>query len=110
MSSLNERYKEAEQLKDAGQIDQSIELFASLSVDHPEHVLTHLALAKLYTQTGQHEKAVEHGRKACDLEPEEWFNYTALSMTYQRAWAGTKNQEYIALAEEAMARSNMLQR
>ena len=108
-STLNERYNEAEKLKDSGSTDAAIEKWELLVSEHPEHVLTHLALAKLYTQTGQHEKAVEHGKKACELEPEEWFNYTALSMTYQRAWAGTGNQEYIQLAEDAMAKSRMLE-
>lgn len=108
-TTLNERYNEAEKLKDSGNIDAAIEKWELLVSEHPEHVLTHLALAKLYTQTGQHEKAVEHGKKACELEPNEWFNYTALSMTLQRAWQGTGNQEYITLAEDAKAKSHMLQ-
>jgi Flp pilus assembly protein TadD len=109
MSDVNKRYSEAEKLKDTGHVEEAIGKLSQLAVDHPEHVLTHLALAKLYTQTGEHEKAVEHGKQACELEPDEWFNFTALSMTYQRAWAGTKNGEYITLAEEAMAKSKMLE-
>jgi Flp pilus assembly protein TadD len=108
-STLNERYNEAERLKDSGNVQEAIVILAQLAEEHPEHVLTHLALAKLYTQTGQHEKAVEHGKKACELEPNEWFNFTALSMTSQRAWQGTGNQEYITLAEDAKAKSHMLQ-
>ncbi len=109
MSTANELYNEAEKLKDSGQPAEAIEKLEALVTSHPDHVLSHLALAKLYTQTGKHEAAIEHGKIACDLEPDEWFNFTALSMTYQRAWAGTQVQEYIGLAEDAMARSRMLE-
>ncbi len=48
-------------------------------------------------------------KKACELEPEEAFNFTALSVTYQRAFAGTQNQDFIRLAEDAMTKANALQ-
>ena len=35
-------------------------------------------------------------------------SFTALSVTYQRAFAGTNQMGYIRLAEEAMERSRML--
>jgi hypothetical protein len=43
------------------------------------------------------------------LEPSDPFNFTALSVTYQRAWAGTQDQQYIAKAEDAMAKAQQLQ-
>ncbi len=46
--------------------------------------------------------------KACELEPQDSFNFTALSVTYQRAWAGTQDQQYITKAEDAMAKAQML--
>jgi hypothetical protein len=58
---------------------------------------------------GRHEEAIEHARQVCELEPNDPFSYTALSVTYQRAYAGTGNHAYIQLAEEAMARSHMIQ-
>ena len=71
-------------------------------------VLAHLALARVYTKTGQHEEAIKHGVRACELEPTDAFNFTALSVTYQRAWAGTQNQEFITKAEDAMARAQQI--
>ena len=71
-------------------------------------VLAHLALARVYTKTGQHDLAVTHGEKACELEPQDSFNFTALSVTYQRAWAGTQDQQFITKAEDAMAKAQML--
>jgi Flp pilus assembly protein TadD len=64
----------------------------------------------VYTKTGQHALAIEHAERACQLEPGDAFNYTALSVTYQRAWAGTQNSVYIAKAEDAMARAQSLAR
>jgi hypothetical protein len=43
------------------------------------------------------------------LEPNDPFSYTALSVTYQRAFAGTNNMQYIRMAEDAMEKSRMLQ-
>jgi hypothetical protein len=63
----------------------------------------------VHTKTGQHDLAISHGEKACQLESNDPFNYTALSVTYQRAWAGTQEQQFIAKAEEAMARAQALQ-
>jgi hypothetical protein len=60
----------------------------------------------VYTKTGQHDLAIKHSEKACELEPNDAFNFTALSVTYQRAWAGTEDQQYIAKAEEAMAKAH----
>ena len=36
------------------------------------------------------------------------FNFTALSVTYQRAYAGTNDGRYIQLAEDAKARAAMM--
>ena len=68
-----------------------------------------MALAVLYGKMGEHEKAIEHGKRTCELEPEDAFSFTAMSVTYQRAWQGTQNAEYIRLAEAAMAQAQMLQ-
>ncbi len=108
MSTAKERFREAEKLKDAGQISEAKELLESLLSDHPDHVLSHLTLARICTQLEEHEAAVQHAEEACKLEPDEAFNYTILSVTYQKAWAGTQDSRYIQLAEEAMARSQML--
>jgi Flp pilus assembly protein TadD len=58
---------------------------------------------------GQHEEAIAHARKACELEPNDPFSFTALSVTYQRAFAGTNDMRYIRMAEDAMEQSRVLQ-
>lgn len=109
MPSVAELYDEAETLKDAGKTEEAIaKLNEGLAVDE-NHVLSHLALAVLYGRVDKHADAVRHGQRACDLDPSDSFNFTAMSVTYQRAWAGTQNAEYIQLAEDAMAKSQALE-
>jgi tetratricopeptide (TPR) repeat protein len=74
-----------------------------------QHALAHLTLAVLCGKIGRHEEAIEYALRACELEPEDPFSFTALSVTYQRAWQGTQNHEFIRRAEEAMARAQMLE-
>lgn len=109
MQTVKERYKEAEQLKNKGDLDGAKAVLEAILQDSPEHALSHLTLARIHTAQGTHEKACEHAAKACELEPNEGFNYTVLSVTYQKAWAGTQDQRYIQLAEEALARARMLE-
>ena len=108
MSDVNEMYNAAERLKDQGKFQEAIDQLEALLATEPRHVLTHLALAVLYGKVGRHEDAVAHGQKACEIDPSDAFNFTAMSVTYQRAWAGTQNSQYIQLAEEAMARAHAL--
>ena len=106
--SVNELYKKADQLKDEGKYDEAIQTLHELLQVDESHTLSHLALAVLYGKVGQHELAVQHGQRACELDPQDPFNFTAMSVTYQRAWAGTQDQQYITKAEDAMAKAQML--
>jgi tetratricopeptide (TPR) repeat protein len=109
MADLTAMYNEADKLKDQGKQEEAIARLEELLAVDANYTLAHLALAVLYGRVGQHERAVEHGRRACELEPEEAFNFTAMSVTYQRAFAGTGNRDYIRLAEEAMGQASALQ-
>lgn len=109
MSEVNTLYAESDRLKDEGKIDEAIEKLQQVLAIDPNHVLTHLALAVLYGRVDKHDLAIEHGEKACQLEPTEAFNFTAMSVTYQRAWQGTQKQEYITLAESARDRAHAIQ-
>ena len=109
MAELNELYNEGEKLKDAGDYEGSIAKFCEILEQDEAHGLAHFALAVSYGKVGKHEDAVKHGERAAELEPNDPFSFTALSVTYQRAYAGTQNMEFIPKAEEAMARAHMLQ-
>ena len=102
-------YDEADKLKDEGKLDEAAaKLNESLQAD-ANYSLAHSALAIVLQKLGKHEEAIQHARKVCELEPHDPFSFTALSVTYQRAFAGTNNQQFIRMAEDAMEQSRMLQ-
>jgi len=102
-------YDQADKLKDEGKLDEAVaKLGEALSTD-PNYALAHAALAVVLQKLSRHEEAVEHARKVCAIEPDDPFSFTALSVTYQRAFAGTNNMQYIRLAEDAMEQSRILQ-
>ncbi len=108
MSTTTEMYNEAERLKDDGQQQAAIEKLNKLLEAEATYSLAHMALAVLYGKVNQHEKAVQHAVRTSELEPDDPFSWTALSVTYQRAFEGTKNQQFIQMAEDAMAKSQSL--
>ncbi len=102
-------YREADKLKADGNFEEAIAKLQDGLRLNPEHVMSHLALAVLYFKTGDAENSIAHGLRATEIDPNDAFNFTALSVTYQRAWQRTNNQEYIRLAEDAMAKAHLLQ-
>ena len=90
--------KEADQLKNESKNDEAIaKLIEILELDE-NFVRAHLALSVLYHKTEAHDKSVAHAEKAYQLEPDD-FNAAALSVTYQRAFEGTRDPIYIQKAE-----------
>lgn len=97
--------KHADALRQQGQWPEAIAaLQQALEIDE-SFVRAHLALAVLYHKVGDAEKACLHAERACQLEPADSFNFTALSVTYQRAFEATGDPAYIHKAETAMMRS-----
>jgi len=109
MPTPHELYDEADRLKDDGNFAEATEKLEELLKLDDKFALAHSALAVVLGKLGRHEEAVAHAQQVCQLEPDEPFSYTALSVTCQRAFAGTNNHAYIQQAEDAMARSRMMQ-
>jgi Flp pilus assembly protein TadD len=109
MATVDELYAQGEKLKDAGQYEEAVAKFQEALQQDDTFALAHFALAVVCGKLGQHETAVQHAERGCELDPHDPFSYTALSVTYQRAFAGTRDHRYIRLAEEAMMRGQMLQ-
>jgi len=97
-----ERYAAAEKIKDDGDLAAAVAALEVLVADEPDFALAHSALGAWCTRLERHTDAVCHARRACELEPKDPFSYTALSVACMRAGL-------IAEAEEALARSRMLQ-
>ena len=109
MPTADELYDEADKLKDAGKLDEAVAKFQEILATEPNHALTHSALAVVYIKLKKPNEAIQHAQKVCEIEPNDAFSFTALSVTFQRAFTITNNQQFIFLAEEAMARARMLQ-
>lgn len=102
MPTKEQLYNEAEKLKDEGRLAESAAMLEELAASEPTYALAHSALAVIYTRLGQHEAAIRHGLKVCELEPDDPFSFTAMSITYQRAGR-------IPEAEECLYRARMMQ-
>ena len=102
-------YDEADKLKDAGKLDDAVGKLNEALMADPNYALAHSALAVVLQRLGRHDEAIQHAQKVCELEPDDPFSFTALSVTFQRAFAGTQNMQYIRMAEDAMERSRILQ-
>lgn len=108
MPEPHELEAEAEQLRADGKFEDAIAKLNEILEMDPKHVRAHLALAVTHQKTGEFLKSVEHGVKATEIEPEDPFNFTALSVTYQRAFVGTNDPKYIQLAEEAKYKADRM--
>lgn len=97
-----ERYAAAEKLKDDGDLAGAVTAMEALVADEPDYALAYSALGAWCTRLERHPEAVQHARRACELEPNDPFSYTALSVACMRAGM-------IPEAEDALARSRMLQ-
>jgi tetratricopeptide (TPR) repeat protein len=101
-------YDEADKLKAEGKLDEAAaKLEGALAIDE-NYALAHSALAVVQQRLGKHDEAIQHAVRVTELEPNDPFSFTALSVTYQRAFAGTNQMAYIRLAEDAMERSRQL--
>jgi Flp pilus assembly protein TadD len=97
----DELYNEAEKLKDSGDLEGAVKKLNELLAQDTRFALAHSALAVIYGRMGRHAEAVEHATKVCELEPNDPFSFTALSVTCQRAGR-------IMEAEDAMARARTM--
>jgi Flp pilus assembly protein TadD len=102
MATPDELYDEADKLKEDGKLDEAVAKYNEAVTIDPSFALGHTALSVLYTRMGKHDLAVQHGLKLCELEPNDPFSFTSMSVTFMRAGK-------ILEAEDAMARARMLQ-
>jgi tetratricopeptide (TPR) repeat protein len=113
MAELHELYSIASKLKDQNQNEEAINKLVEILEIDESFVLAHLALSVVYGRVGRHQEAVQHGQRACESDPRDAFNFTALSVTCQRASQAVDNaadnQRYVQAAEEAMAQAHQLQ-
>ena len=102
MPTPDELYDQAVALKDAGNLEGAVAKLKDILAIDAGHVLTHSALAVHCHKLGRPEEAIAHAVRVSELEPNDPFSFTQLSVIYQRCGK-------IPEAEDAMARAHMLQ-
>jgi Flp pilus assembly protein TadD len=85
MPTADEKYDEAIVLQQAGKLQEAIGKLEQLIADSPDFALAHAGLGVFYGKLEQYDKAVEHARKVCQLDPDDPFSFMALSMICQKA-------------------------
>jgi tetratricopeptide (TPR) repeat protein len=84
MPTANELYDEAVALRDTGDKPAAIAKLEEAVALDPAFAIGHGMLAKLYADLGEADEAISHAKKVVELEPDDTFSYTALSVIYQR--------------------------
>lgn len=102
MANANEIYDEALELKNQGDLEAAVAKWKEGLEAEPGHTLTHQALAVHLQKIGQNEDAIAHAVKVTELEPNDPFSFTQLSVILMRCGK-------IPEAEDAMARSRAMQ-
>ena len=95
-------YREANKLKAAGDLEGACEKLEAIVAEHPDHALSHSALAVHLQRLGRNDQAVTHAKRVTELEPDDPFSYSQLSVVCQRCGL-------IQEAEDAMAKARMIQ-
>ncbi|NLY01760.1 MAG: hypothetical protein GXY83_37215 [Rhodopirellula sp.] len=97
-----EMYDEAIRLQQEGKADEAIAKLQDLLQQDPEYALAHSALSVFYSRGEDHDEAIKHARRVCEMEPADSFSFIALSLVCQKAGR-------ISEAEQAMMQARQVQ-
>jgi Flp pilus assembly protein TadD len=84
MATPDEMYDEAVALKDQGNVAGAVEKFDEILAIDERHVLAHSALAVSLQKLGRLDDAIRHATRVTELEPDDPFSFTQLSVILQR--------------------------
>ncbi len=98
MPTPNELYDQASTLREQGDKEGAVAKLKEAIEADPDFALGHGMLAKLYADLAKADEAIHHAKRVVELEPNDTFSYTALSVIYQRCGR-------IPEAEEAKAKA-----
>lgn len=102
MATADEMYDEAHALKEQGDLAAAVAKLREILKTDESHLLTHAALAVHLQKLGELEDSIKHAIKVTEIDPNDPFSYTQLSVIYQRCGR-------IQEAEDAMAKSREIQ-
>jgi len=102
MATPDELYDEADQLKEQGDLVAAVAKLEEILSADEKHVLAHSALAVHLQRLDRLDDAIAHAVRVTELEPDDPFSFTQLSVIYQRCGR-------IPEAEDAMAKAHTIQ-
>ena len=86
----------------------AVEMYERAVESDPDFALAHAALSVLYNKIEDFDKSVRHGRRVCQLEPEDPFSFVAMSLMCQKAGRIEEAEQALLQAQqvELAARNN----
>lgn len=93
MADLNGMYDEAIAQYEAGDQQGAVAKLQQLLAQDPGFMLAHSALSVYFQRQGNHDAAVEHAQRVCELEPNDPFSYIAMSLVCQKAGRITEAEQ-----------------
>ena len=85
MPTKEEMYDDAIESQQAGRLEEAGAKLEALVEQAPDCALAHSALSVFYGKLEKPDKAVEHARRACELESNDPFCFVAMSLICQKA-------------------------
>jgi len=85
MPSKEELYDTAVDLFGDGKLAEAVACYHEALALDPAYVDAWHGLAMVYSEMGEHMKAIEAGKKLCELSPDDVLAHTSLSRFYQAA-------------------------
>jgi tetratricopeptide (TPR) repeat protein len=85
MATKEEIYDEAIVLQQEGKLAEAIGKLETLVGEEPDYALAHAAMSVFYNKLEEYDKSVQHGRRVCQLEPDDPFSFVAMSLMCQKA-------------------------
>ena len=95
-------YDAANQQKEAGDLEGAVATLKKILEIDANHLHANMALGVYLQKLGRLDESILHAVKVTEIQPEDPFSFTQLSVIYQRCG---KIQE----AEDAMAQAHVLQ-
>lgn len=85
MPTKDELYDRAVDLFGEGRLDEAVATYKEALAIDPEFVDAWHGLAMAYNDLQQYDRAIEAGKKLCELSPDDTLAHTSLSRFYQAA-------------------------
>ena len=101
--TLDTLYDEAIELQQRGDWEGAVGKLHELLQQDPAYALAHSALSVFYSRQEKYDEAIQHAQKVCELEPEDPFSFTALSLICQKAGRIPEAERALMEARRAQA-------